>query len=143
MTANSLSSMPVEMINRMDERWFFREPAEDERVAILKIHLRQARQDPNNFDLAVLAQSSKDLVGREIEQAIAAAMVESFDQGKTCLDQTILAQQLSSKPRITNTMRDEIEEITNWVGYNEDQDEGIRARLASAKGSSIMHVVND
>lgn len=131
MTANSLKTLPVEFVNRMDERFFFDLPHEDERLEILKIHLRKVGQDPAQYNLAELAELSKNMVGREIEQAIGAAMVESFDQKKPNLDEGILSQILSSKPRIFRTMGDELKELTDWVGYSQEQNEGIRARLAS------------
>jgi SpoVK/Ycf46/Vps4 family AAA+-type ATPase len=138
MTANSLKTMPIEFINRMDERFFFDLPSEDERIEILKIHLRKAGQDPDDFNLADLTEKAKTMVGREIEQSIAAAMVESFDQGKPDLDGEILAEVLETKPRIFRTMVDELREILDWVGYDPDVDEGIRARFASDQRSETF-----
>lgn len=131
MTANSLTTMPVEFVNRMDERFFFDLPSEDERIEILKIHIRKAGQDPDLFNLAELAEKAHNMVGREIEQSIAAAMVESFNAHKDRLDEEILAKVLETKPRIFRTMVDELREILDWVGYDPDVDEGIRARFAS------------
>jgi hypothetical protein len=71
------------------------------------------------------------MVGREIEQALEAAMVESFVAKKPGLDEEILANELIRKPRIVKTMGDQIQEITDWVGYDPELDDGIRARLAS------------
>jgi AAA+ superfamily predicted ATPase len=131
MTANSLRTLPIEFTNRMDERFFFDMPSEEERIDILKIHLRKVRQEPDNFDLADLADRSKNMVGREIEQAVGAAMIESFSAGKPNLDNDILASEMSKKPRIFKTMADELKELLDWVGWDEDLNEGIRARLAS------------
>jgi len=135
MTANSLSTMPIEFINRMDERFFFDLPSEDERIAILKIHLAKRGRNPDDYQLAVLAEHAKNMVGREIEQAIGAALVDSFIEGKNDLDGEILVKQLKTKPRIFKTMAEELAEVLEWVGYDEDVDDGIRARFASASHS--------
>jgi SpoVK/Ycf46/Vps4 family AAA+-type ATPase len=141
MTANSLKTMPVEFVNRMDERFFFNIPSEDERVAIFKIHLRKAGQNPDTFDLASLAEKSEKMVGREIEQAIQAAMIKSFNAKHPRLDEGILLEVLSKKPRIFRTMADEMKEIIDWVGFDPDADEGIRARFASSSPTAALRVV--
>ena len=135
MTANSLKTLPVEFVNRMDERFFFDLPYDDERTAILKIHLRKNGQDPAKFQLAELSEASHNMVGREIQQAILAAMTDSFVADHKALDHGILLEQLRTKPRVFKTMQDELAEVLEWVGYDPDVDEGIRARFASAKRS--------
>lgn len=135
MTANSLATLPVEFVNRMDERFFFDLPYDDERIEILKIHLRKNGQDPGKFQLAELAEASHHMVGREIEQAILAAMIDSFASDYESLDHKLLLQQLKTKPRVFKTMQDELKEVLEWVGYDPDVDEGIRARFASDRRS--------
>lgn len=132
MTANSLKTLPVEFVNRMDERFFFDMPTEEDRVDILKIHLRKAGQSPDSYDLASLSEQAQGMVGREMEQAIGAAMIESFDQGKKALDEGVLADELAHKPRIIKTMADEVRETLEWVGYDPEANDGIRAKFASA-----------
>lgn len=132
MTANGLKTLPIEFVNRMDERFYFSLPSDEDRVDILKIHLKKAGQDPARFtSLTDLADKAKDLVGREIEQAVAAANIESFHQGKPCLDEDILASVLARKPRIVHTMPDEIRELEEWVGHDAETNDGIRARYAT------------
>ena len=141
MTANAISTLPIEFINRMDERFFFDLPSEDERIEILKIHIRKVGQDPAKFNLADLAEKAKNMVGREIEQAISAAMVKSFKAKKPALDETVLTEVLASKPRIFKTMGDEMKELIDWVGWDDDCHEGIRARFASASRSDSFKLV--
>jgi len=131
LTANSLKTLPVEFVNRADERFFFDMPSEEDRIDILKIHLNKNGQDADNYNLAMLSEKAQGMVGREIEQAIKAALIESFAQNKAALDEKILAQELASKPRILRTMVDEVKEVIDWVGYDPEKNEGIRARFAS------------
>jgi len=145
MTANTLNTMPVEFVNRMDERWYFMQPDLDDRIDILKIHLSARGQDTSRFDLAKLSEQAEGLVGREMEQAIKAAFVESFAQQKPSLDGDILGELLGRKPRIIKTMTDEIAQVIEWVGYDADVDDGIRAKYASnpkVKGSGGPKVVS-
>lgn len=141
MTANSLKTLPVEMVNRMPQRYFFDLPNEEDRIDIIKIHAKKAGQDVSTFNLAELAEKAKNLVGREIEQAIGDAMVKSFNAKKPGLDEALLAEELTRKPRIVRTMTDEIKEILDWVGYDPDVDDGIRARLASTHRSEQFKMV--
>ncbi len=135
MTANSLRTMPVEFVNRMNERFFFDLPSEEERIEILKIHLTKRGQDPAAFQLAELAEAAVNMVGREIEQAIDAALINSFEASMETLGNDILLEELVHKPRIFKTMSDELHEILEWVGYDPDIQDGVRARFASSKRS--------
>jgi len=135
LTANSLDTLPVEMVNRMPQRFFFDLPNEENRIDILKIHAKKAGQDVSSFNLVDLAEKAKNLVGREIEQAITEAMVRSFHAKKKGLDETLLGEVLTRKPRIIRTMTDEINRVLVWVGYDPDADDGIRAHLASSNRS--------
>jgi len=130
MTANSLTTLPVEFVNRMDERFFFDMPNEEDRVDILKIHLEKNGQNPDDFDLAKLAEASRLMVGREMEQALGSAMIESYSAKKSGLDEDILATELRRKPRIIKTMVDEVKAVLEWVGYDPEADDGVRARFA-------------
>jgi len=135
MTANALDTLPIEFVNRMDERFFFNLPSVDERIEIIKIHLRKWGQDPTVYNLADLADKAVNMVGREIEQAIGAAMTESFEQGEAQLSEDILLVELGNKPRIFQTMAKELQDIMDWVGYDPEKKEGIRARMASTLDS--------
>jgi AAA+ superfamily predicted ATPase len=131
LTANSLASLPIEFINRLDERFFFDLPSKKDRIEILKIHLAKNKQDPRRFDLDALAEAANMMVGREIEQAIKAAMTESFNKKFSALSFDVLHLTLERKPRLANTMVDEVKGLIEWVGYDDKADDGIRARYAA------------
>lgn len=131
MTANSLKTLPVEFVNRMDERWFFDLPSVEDRIDIIKIHLQKRKHNPKDYDLRRLAEVAENMVGREIEQCLKAALTLSFNQGCAQLDQDIFLAELERKPRIVHTMADEIKETLDWVGFDPKVDDGVRARFAS------------
>lgn len=143
MTANSLKGIPPELVNRMSERFFVDLPDELDRIDIFKIHMTKLGQDPKKFNLAILAEKSGSMVGREIEQVLQAAMVESFAAGKKSLDQDILENEIVRKPRIVKTMTDEITAILQWVGYDEAIDDGIRAKLASDHRNESLRILEN
>ena len=129
-TANTINTLPPEFINRLDKRFFFDMPSERDRVDILKIHIAKVGQDPDTYNLLSLAKLAVDMVGREIEQAIDEAMVDSYDKGKTGLDEDTLGDILRRKPRLSRTMQDEIDAILQWVGYDPEADDGVKAQFA-------------
>jgi hypothetical protein len=85
------------------------------------------------------------MVGSEIEQAIKSAMTESFHANKQQLDEDILEMELKRKPRIFRTLVDELKEVLDWVGFDPDTGDGIRARFASnTKGEGFRaHQIHD
>jgi AAA+ superfamily predicted ATPase len=131
MTANSLKTLPVEFINRMDERWFFDLPSTEDRIDILKIHLTKRKLDPSLYNLNLLSEKAESMVGREIEQALKSALARSFFLNSTTLDEATFADELEKKPRIVKTMVDEIKETMDWVGFDPEHDDGIKARYAA------------
>jgi SpoVK/Ycf46/Vps4 family AAA+-type ATPase len=140
LTTNSLKTLPVEFTNRISERFFFDLPSEDDRVDIIKIHLLQfgalTKEQIAKFDLRRLAEASENLVPREMEQAVDAALRKSFVEKKPRLDFEVFERELRTKPRILKTMDTELREVINWVGYDADSQDGLRARYASTKQSN-------
>ena len=133
LTANSLRNLPPEMVNRLPDRFFFDVPDESSVIDILKIHTGEFNQDVSGFQLGELAKAAASLVGREIEQCVESAMTASFNAKKPALDEEILHHELKTKSRIITTMKDEIAELTEWVGYDPDTDDGVKAKLAAPK----------
>lgn len=146
LTTNSLKTLPVEFTNRINERFFFDLPSEDDRVDILKIHLKQfgnlSTEQVSRFNLRRLAEAAENLVPREMEQAVYAALLKSFVAKKPALDFEVFEHELRTKPRILKTMDAEVREVVNWVGYDADTKDGLRARYASTKQSdSTMRII--
>lgn len=140
MTANSLRTLPVEFANRIEDKFFFDLPDEDSRVSILKIQLREETTltpaDIKGFPLRQLAEAAEGLVPREMGQAVRTALRRSFHENKPNLDADILEAEFMTRPRIVNTMSDELKDVLDWVGWDKKLKEGIRARFASEKQST-------
>jgi AAA+ superfamily predicted ATPase len=130
-TANAIQYLPPELISRFDETFFVNMPATYERQDIFKIHLKKLNRKVEEFDLKKLAEASQDLSGREIEQTLRESMYDAFYKGKEMNTDTILTV-LSKKTSLLTTMAEQLKYLLEWVGWDEDKKDGIRARFASS-----------
>ncbi len=123
-TANSVDRLPPELLRkgRFDDIFFVDLPKQNERVAIVRIHLNKRKRDPDKFDLERLAEQAESFSGAEIEQAIISAMYDAFDHDREVKTTDILQAMQTSVP-LSVTMREGLERLRLWA-----QD---RARRAS------------
>ena len=129
-TANDIRLMPPEMIQRFDTTFFVGLPQVTEREDIFRIHLKKLHRDPEKFNLTALAKTSQDLSGREIEQALREAMYERF-HSKADLDTESILRVLDKKPNLLTSMSEQLKNLLDWVGFDPQKGDGVRARFAS------------
>ncbi len=79
-TANDISQIPPELLRkgRFDEIFFVDLPDPGDRAAILIIHLKKHRQDPQPLDLPSLVAASDGFSGAELEQVVVAALYHAL-----------------------------------------------------------------
>lgn len=131
-TANRIECLPAEVIRkgRFDEVFFCDLPSEEERRAIIDIHLRLNHIDTTVVRPEKLLYTTRGWSGAEIEQAIIAARIEAHHQGLTVTLDDIKEQMRGMVP-LSTTMAEQIKAIRDWSYY--------RARRASkADGQSGM-----
>ena len=111
-TANDLSPIPPEMLRkgRFDEIFFVDLPDLQERVAILKIHLVQHQQHPNQFDLPTLLEATEGFSGAEIEQVVIAALYRALYLQKP-LDTALLLEEIRSTIPLSVSRREHLQEL--------------------------------
>lgn len=136
-TANNIQYLPPELINRFDETFFVNLPQHGERKEIFNIHLKKLNRKPEDFDVTNLALMSKDLSGREIEQALREAMYNAFHT-KQKLTTEIIIEVLGKKTNLITTMAEQLKYLLKWVGWDEEKKDGTRARFASIIDSFDM-----
>jgi SpoVK/Ycf46/Vps4 family AAA+-type ATPase len=95
---------------RFDELFFVDLPGEDERRAILEIHLRRRKQEPAAFDLAPLVAASEGMSGAELEQAVVASLYRSLHE-KRRLDGAMLLRELERTVPLSVTRREDVERL--------------------------------
>jgi hypothetical protein len=130
-TANDVSHLPPELLRkgRFDEIFFVDLPSEYERKKIFEIHLAKRNRDVLKFDMEMLAKSSSNFTGAEIESSIEAAMYEAFsDNKRDILTKDILLSLKNTVP-ISVTMKEQIDYLRKWASE--------RARNAS--NSDILY----
>jgi SpoVK/Ycf46/Vps4 family AAA+-type ATPase len=114
-TANRIEKLPAEMIRkgRFDQLFFLDLPAEDERKAILRIHIKAYGADPDSFNLNLLAAVTKNWSGAEIEQVIKAARIRGYQDGRMFTEQDVVWNTARMVP-LSRTMEEQIKQLRLW-----------------------------
>jgi len=117
MTANNVEVLPAEFLRkgRLDELFFVHLPNQIEREQIYKVHLSRLRADRlKDFDFELLAQTSKEFSGAEIEQVIYEAMQHGFSRGEefTMFD---LLEAIAGCVPLAQIAQPQIEALKSWA----------------------------
>ncbi|MBP0020045.1 MAG: AAA family ATPase [Cyanobacteria bacterium SBLK] len=125
-TANNIRALPPEMLRkgRFDEIFFVGLPSQDERKAILSVHLSRLRpHNLQNYDLERLAYETPDFSGAEIEQTLIEAMHIGFSQNRDFTNDDIIEAASQIIP-LARTAKEQIQFLQDWAAAG-------KARLAS------------
>ncbi len=125
-TANRIDMLPPELLRkgRFDEIFFVDLPTRAVREKILAIHLRKRRRDPEDYDLADLAEKAAGFSGAELEEAVREGLYDAFAEGRELATEHI-ARAVGKTYPLSRTMRGHIENLQQWAK--------VRARLASGE----------
>jgi AAA+ superfamily predicted ATPase len=118
-TANNVELLPAELIRkgRIDEIFFVNLPNHSEREQIFQVHLSHLRFDRvhnNEFDLKLLANSSQDLSGAEIESVIYEAMQSAFSEDREFSQDDLLTAIASCTP-LARIAKHQIDALKDWA----------------------------
>ncbi len=115
-TANRIEALPAEIIRkgRFDQVYFVDLPNDEERRHILEIHLRRNGVDAEHFDFDLLIVSTKGWNGAELEQAVIAARVDAYSEGRSLGMDDLTANTASMVP-LSTTMAEQIKSIRAWA----------------------------
>lgn len=131
-TANNIQALPPEMLRRgrFDEIFFVGLPTQEERKAILMVHLSRLRpQTVKSYDLDRLAYETPDFSGAEIEQMLIEAMHIGFSQGRDFTTEDVLAAASQIVP-LARTAQEQIQHLQAWAASG-------KARMASRNGLGL------
>ncbi len=114
-TANQIADLPPELIRkgRFDEIFFVDLPDAPVRQDIFRIHLHRRRQDPADFDLAMLASITDGFTGAEIEQAVVAALY-SAQAEQVVMDESHLRAEVAATVPLSVTMSESLTALRSW-----------------------------
>ncbi len=115
-TANRIQKLPAEVIRkgRFDQIYFVDLPCDEERRTIFEIYLKRYGVDSSGFDFDLLTVSTRGWNGAEIEQAVKAARVDAYDEGKP-LDMDHLTANTATTVPLAKTMSEQIKKIRAWA----------------------------
>lgn len=116
-TANNISQLPPEFLRkgRFDEIFFVDLPDEEERKAIYQIQLTKHKRNAKNFDINLLASSTQNYTGAEIEETVISAMFNAWNSNNrepTTEDILDVIHQIT--PMAEGMMKDQIEAMRLW-----------------------------
>jgi len=141
-TANDISSLPPELLRRgrFDEVFFLDLPTFDERTEIIKVHLRKRGRNPEDFDLARLANESALYVGAEIEQALIDAMYTSFNEDREVTSDDF-DRALRSLVPLSRSQREQIDNLRLWLTEGRAQSASFTEREEAIASTRTLNVV--
>jgi ATP-dependent 26S proteasome regulatory subunit len=121
-TANNVRILPAELLRkgRFDEIFFLNLPSESERQDIFKVHLQRLRPTRlRDFDLAILAKSSENFSGAEIEQVVIDGLYRAFGtfvngQRRDLTTEDVLRSIEDTVP-LAAIARSQIEDLKHWA----------------------------
>jgi SpoVK/Ycf46/Vps4 family AAA+-type ATPase len=115
-TSNDVTALPPELIRkgRFDEMFFVDLPNAQERCAILKLQLKQHKQDAAQFDLEKLASAAQGYSGAEIGAALQTAMYDCFSNKKPVTMESIL-QALKSSVPLSISRAEDVQALRVWA----------------------------
>ena len=143
-TCNSVVNLPPELISRFDDKFFVPFPSNNDRAVIYDIHLKKTGRDPKKHGINVVELASKSLffTGREISQVVGSGLVEMWYERKTKgneieLNQEHLLKAIDLKVPMQKIMQEELDYLVQWVGWDSNKNDGIRANYASEREDDI------
>ena len=115
-TANDIEALPPELLRkgRFDEIFFVGLPKAKARQQIFEIHLRKRKRNPEEFDLAALADVTDGFSGAEIEQAVISGLYNAFYANRELTTEELIKAVNDSVP-LSVTMAEKIEELYTWA----------------------------
>ncbi|MDC0764137.1 AAA family ATPase [Brevibacillus sp. AG] len=134
-TANNIEAMPPEFTRkgRFDEVFFVDLPNDDERKAIVEIHLTKRKKKPDYFDLPELVRESQGYSGAEIEEAIESALSNAFDQDMRELTTEDIVQAFNESIPLSTSRKEQIENLRKWA----------EERARNASGQQVLVPIPD
>ena len=115
-TANRIDLLPAEMIRkgRFDQVFFIDLPSKEERLEILKIHLKRRDVDLAGLPLEVIATRSEGWTGAEIEQYVISALTAARLNNQP-INESHLYDALKEIVSLSRTMKEQVASIRGWA----------------------------
>ena len=115
-TANAIEMLPAEIMRkgRFDEIFYVGLPDPKGREEIFRIHLNKLKVNLDEFDIPLLAGSTKGFSGAEIEQAILTSAFDALADKRPLVQQDLMVA-ISRTVPLSVTMAEQIKKIEAWA----------------------------
>jgi len=113
-TANSVQNVRPELLRRFDAIFFVDLPNFEDRLEVLKVHLRKRNQDTSDIDLEEVANTLWGFTGGEIEKVVKIAIRRAYFEKKKLTTKHLLDAKKMVIP-VARTMDKEIDALRNWA----------------------------
>jgi len=132
-TANNIRQLPPELSRkgRFDDIFFVSLPEASERKETFAIHLKKRGFDAETFALDEFAKTTEEWSNSECEDAIKTALIFAWNENKAKLTNDHIFRAISESIPLSKTSAEEIQYLYEWVGWDAEKKDGIRARYAS------------
>lgn len=121
-TANNISHLPPELMRRgrFDAIFSTGLPTNEERLEVLKIHMRKRGWEPDDFprkDLNAVVNASRGYVPAEIESAVKDGLISSFNDGEDFQPDHVVSALKEMVP-LSKSYAEQIQLMTVWAKQN-------------------------
>lgn len=119
-TANRVDNLPAEFLRkgRLDEVFAVSLPTSEERMEVIKIHLRKRGKNPDTLKaLETAVERSEGYVPAEIEAAVKEAILEAFS-GDIDLTGELIAEQLGNMKPLSESFAEQFDRMREWAENN-------------------------
>lgn len=129
-TANDVTRLPPELLRRgrFDELFFVDLPDAEARREILSLHLARRGRDPDQVDVAAIAEVTGDFSGAELEQVVVGALHRAYALGRE-LETGDLRRVAQDVIPLFRTYEEQIKALREWARG--------RARVAGRVGAVV------
>lgn len=143
-TANNIKQLPPELSRkgRFDDIFFVSLPELTERKETFQIHLKKRGFTAGDYDVDKFAKLTDKWSNSECEDAIKTALIFSWNDNKAKLTNEHILKAIHESIPLSKTSEDEINYLYDWVGWDEEKKDGIRARYASKARKDISSKQN-
>ncbi|RLA18154.1 MAG: ATPase, partial [Gammaproteobacteria bacterium] len=121
-TANNITSLPPELLRRgrFDAIFASGLPTDEEKLEILKIHMRRRGWEPKEFaskEMNKVVGAAKGFVGAEIEAAVKDGLILAFNAGEQ-FEPDHCVQALKVMVPLSKAYAEQIQVMTLWAKQN-------------------------
>ena len=111
-TANDISALPPELLRkgRFDEIFYVDFPDEEERVEIIKVHLKKRGKHRSGLKVKQLAEKTEGFSGADLEGIVKDAIEQAFLDDESSFDWTHLHESMTNSQSHAKIMKDKADE---------------------------------